>query len=96
MGYFSNGAEGDTYEAKYCARCVHGQNEPHGPYDCPVLALHLLYNYDQFKTEEPGPTIRHILTWLIPKAKDGPWNDKCLMFSELPGGKAPQLSGNPG
>ena len=93
MGYFSNGTEGDRYEAKFCARCVHGQDEEFGPYDCPVLALHLLYNYDQFKENEPSPTIKHILNQFIRKSKDGPWMDQCTMFCRDVKNNQTELSG---
>ncbi len=35
MGYFANGTEGDIYEARYCARCIH-RGDPDGP-GCPVM-----------------------------------------------------------
>jgi len=41
MGYFSNGSEGCDFQAQFCEHCVHDINE-----DCPVLLLHLMWNYD--------------------------------------------------
>ena len=69
-----NGLNNQEYNIR---EATHQQN-------CPVLALHLLYNYDQFKDEEPSKTIKYILDQLIPESKDGPWMDKCAMFFEVP------------
>ena len=27
MGYFSNGAEGERYEAQYCSNCMHNKED---------------------------------------------------------------------
>ena len=70
MGYFSNGAEGDSYEEKYCSRCVHGDHEN----GCPVMIAHLLYNYDDCNKPE---SILHIL---IPCSANKPYNERCSMF----------------
>ena len=40
MGYFSNGAEGLGYVAKYCKKCVHYEG-------CPIWLWHLINNYIQ-------------------------------------------------
>jgi hypothetical protein len=72
MGYFSNGSEGDCYEAEFCSRCVH-QNGPDGESGCAVMLAHLLRNYDECNNKE---SILHIL---IPRDKDG-WNEQCKMF----------------
>ena len=71
MGYFSNGSEGMDYEAKYCARCIHNQEEA----SCAVLLAHQLYNYDECNKPE---SILHIL---IPRDDRG-YNEKCAMFIE--------------
>lgn len=73
MGYFSNGSEGEWYEAQYCNRCVH---QPAGDIGCPVLDLHLLYNYDQLRKD----STRRALAMFIPE-KDGR-NGQCAMFWE--------------
>ena len=65
MGYFSNGTEGEMYEAEFCSRCVHEDN-------CAVLEAHMLYNYDECNKKD---SILHIL---IPKK--GCDNKKCRMF----------------
>ncbi len=73
MGYFSNGAEGMDYEARYCRRCVH-----YGPEDgpgCPVWLAHLLHNYEECNKPES------ILHLLIPLAADGT-NEQCALFLE--------------
>ena len=71
MGYFSNGTEGMDYEAKYCARCIHNQEEA----GCAVLLAHQLYNYDECNKPD---SILHIL---IPRDARG-YNEKCAMFIE--------------
>lgn len=75
MGYFSNGSEGDMYEAQYCANCLHDENN-----DCPVLLAHLLFNYDQCKNE----AYAKVLNIFIPQTKDGCGNEKCTMFVPRP------------
>lgn len=71
MGYFSNGTEGDIYEAQYCARCVH-ENKSDG---CPVMLAHVLHNYRDCNKED---SILHIL---IPRTDNG-FNAQCAMFIE--------------
>ncbi len=68
MGYFSNGIEGDEYEAQYCNKCVHNLEE----FGCPVLELHLLYNYDECNNEDS------ILHKAIPFEKGE--NGRCVFF----------------
>lgn len=69
MGYFSNGDEAMHYQVRYCHQCAHDESEA-----CPLWAAHLLYNYDECNNEE---SILHIL---IPRSKDGLYNEKCRMF----------------
>lgn len=69
MGYFSNGTEHEMYAAQYCVRCRH--------YDdggCPVIMAHMVYNYEECNKPDS------ILHMLIPRAKEGAWNDQCRMF----------------
>lgn len=72
MAYFSNGTEGESYQAQWCSRCTH-QN------GCPVWDAHLLYAYELCNSTEAG---KHILDMLIPMRDDG-FADKCLMFTEV-------------
>jgi hypothetical protein len=72
MGYFSNGSEGDFYQAQYCRRCVHDRENAF----CPVWDLHMLYNYDQLKK----PATRSALAMFIPEQDGG--NGQCSMFVE--------------
>jgi hypothetical protein len=67
MAYFSNGREGEAYEARYCRQCVHDINE-----DCPILLLHLMHNYEECNKKD---SFLHIL---IPRK--GIENEKCRMF----------------
>ena len=74
MGYFSNGTEGEIYQAEYCEQCIHqGQNLMEG---CAVWDLHLFYNYDK------DDKVPKLLNRLIPRDKDGR-NLKCLMYKEV-------------
>ena len=73
MGYFSNGTEGDIYEAEYCDNCVH-QNGADGESPCVIWTAHLLLNYEECNNKDS------ILHMLIPRSKDGPWNERCQMF----------------
>jgi hypothetical protein len=77
MAYFSNGTEGEMYEAKWCARCVHYGLEC----GCPVWGVHFFCNSEQFKNE----SVRMILDSLIPRTKDGVFNEQCAMFIEKEG-----------
>jgi hypothetical protein len=79
MGYFSNGSEGDSYEAQYCSRCVHlPQSRDKG---CPVFGAHFFYNYEQ----STSAAVKDILTMLIPRDERGA-NGQCALFYER-GGK---------
>ncbi len=84
MGYFSNGTEGAEYETKYCGRCVHGQDENAG---CPIMGLHLAWNYDQVPPRIPTPEQcaasdlkRRVLDTFIPRTVDDLGNRQCTMF----------------
>lgn len=59
MAYFSNGTEGMIFEERYCGHCYHDREDA----QCPVLTLHYLYNYDQFKDER----LKTVLDTLIPQ-----------------------------
>ncbi len=77
MGYFSNGTEGRMYEAEVCDKCIH---YPHEDVGCPVMELHMLYNYEQHDNKD----IANCLDTLIPRSKDGLSNEQCLMFHQDP------------
>lgn len=79
MGYFSNGSEGADYEERYCRRCVHDVN-----HDCPVLLIHVIYNYDQIDDKGSGETtLGNILGAFIPVSEDRLSNEQCTMFMPL-------------
>jgi hypothetical protein len=73
MAYFSNGIEGEVYESRVCAHCVHNDN-------CAVLKAHEIHNYEQIKD---GEVLKdHPLQILIPDdAKGHP--SLCRMFYSL-------------
>ena len=75
MAYFPNGTSGMIYEEQYCWNCVHW-NEG----DCPIMAAHTLYNYDQLKDGEGFKAVQSILDLLIPETKDGFGAEQCSMF----------------
>lgn len=68
MGYFSNGTEGDSYEEKYCQKCIHSEK------DCPILVLHSVYNYEMCNKDNS------FLDVLIPRSADKLKNERCKMF----------------
>ena len=73
MGYFSNGSEGHSYEARWCNQCVHNADEEKG---CPVWGAHLLFSYELCNNDKhPG---KIILDMLIPP--EGISNGQCAMF----------------
>ena len=77
MAHFSNGTEGDMYEAQYCAKCAHwARHDPESDsWSCPVMDVHACYNYDQCKRRGPeslrltarAAAIAGILGYLIPR-----------------------------
>lgn len=84
MAYFANGTEGDYYEEKYCQRCAHfGECGE----ECPILALHGIWNYEACRGDQPESTAeqraKHVaLNMLWPR--DGVHNGACKMFCESP------------
>ncbi len=81
MAYMSNGSEGMDYEARFCQNCVHfGPEEGPG---CPILLLHMLWNYDQCQKTEVGKVKEAALDNFIPRSADGLDNEQCKMFVPL-------------
>ena len=83
MAYFANGSAGEYYEAKYCHRCVHYDEDGL----CPVLLLHEWWNYDACNGDELTATaiekVKHTaLETLWPR--EGVYNGQCRMFYERP------------
>lgn len=68
MAYFANSSEASEYMEK-CTQCVHYN-------DCPIVELHLMWNYEQWKDE----TKRTALSTLFPN--DSEFNNECRMFYE--------------
>ena len=77
MAYFPNGEAGDVYERKYCERCVH-----YNDYHCPILLLHLDWNYEQCAETEDGKRKKFILNSFIPTTEDDLFPEQCVMFIE--------------
>ena len=79
MGYFSNGEEGNIFEEQYCDRCVHLPEASM----CPVMDLHLMWNYDACNEPNDQPDCHprgYTLNLLIPMSDDGLHNKACRMF----------------
>ncbi len=75
MGYFSNGTEGDIYEAEHCEKCVHWKHDQQtDTWGCPVMDAHTLHNYEQTENK----ALESVLGRLIPRGERG--NLKCSMF----------------
>ena len=72
MGYFANGTEGDVYESRYCARCIHRDDND----GCPVMLAHVLHAYEECGS---GSNAENILELLIPRK--GAFNDQCRLFT---------------
>ena len=75
MGYFSNGSQAADYQAKFCEHCFHDRDN-----SCPVLMLHLLWNYDAVGSNA-DKTKEIALNTFIPRK--GIENKQCLMFVPL-------------
>ena len=75
MAYFANGDEGEYYQERYCERCVH--NSGNSAKMCPVLELHMIWNYDAVG-QNADQTKRQALNTLWPRT--GAHNDDCAMF----------------
>lgn len=71
MGYFSNGSEGESYEARWCSRCIHEEG-------CAVMMSHLVYNYDQIIDGNRDNPLGEVLSLLIPD--EGSSCGECSMF----------------
>lgn len=72
MGYFANGTEGESYQARYCCNCLHDQST------CTIWYLHMMHNYAE--CEKPDSWLHE----LIPRSKDGCDNERCVMFIQKP------------
>lgn len=87
MAYFCNGTEGMRYEADFCERCVHYDGEE----GCPVMAIHMLYNYDQIDNKD----LKTILELLIPTDGDG-FAGECKLFYKITDDEASKLDKDQG
>ena len=86
MGYFPNGTAGDAYEAEFCNRCAHEDEEK----GCPVMMAHILHAYGE---NGKGSPAEQILEMLIPRKADG-FNDRCAMFVPRDRLKSPRRPGS--
>lgn len=72
MAYFPNGSAVDDYQHHYCRKCVNDKNS-----DCPILALHLAWNYDAVG-DNKDVTKETALNIFIPR--EAGENQRCKMF----------------
>jgi hypothetical protein len=80
VGYFSNGSEGQGYMEHYCYKCVNWRDNGSGSEGCPIIDLHLLWNYEAIGKGSDGVKST-ALNHFIPR--EGPYNGECTMF-QLP------------
>ena len=67
------------WEEENCRRCQHDRDD-----GCAVLAVHLLYNYDQ---QDAGQgKLKAAMRLLIPRDDDG-FNGRCSMLLERDGNR---------
>ncbi len=77
MGYFPNGTE--FYESQHCTYCVNWRyDELSETFGCPIMDLHMFWNYDAVARTEIGNAKRDGLDFFIHARDDG--NDQCRMF----------------
>jgi hypothetical protein len=79
MGYFSNGTSGDMFEAEWCNRCAHENDEM----CCPVMLAHILYAYELCNEDAAKNPGKHVLDMLIARAEpavEQSGKQKCAMF----------------
>ncbi len=81
MGYFSNGTEGEMYMEHYCYRCMNWRDNGTGTEGCPIIDLHLLWNYDAVG-KDADKTKATALSQFIPITKTE--NGECTMFQMPP------------
>ena len=72
MGYFANITEGDVYEQRVCACCLHYS----GQTNCPDLSIHMLTGYAECDNE------KSVLHKMIPMDADG-HNQQCVFFEKV-------------
>lgn len=78
MGFFSNGTEGDRFEARFCARCVNLRADEFGN-ACPVWRLHEDWNGEQLEDE-----VKQMALDLLMPRTEGGLDNRCAMFHARP------------
>lgn len=80
MAYFSNGSEGDLAERQNCGRCVHQSDSG---IECPVMQLHLEWNYDAVGSDADLTKKQALETlWPTEELPRGKFPGKCGMLVE--------------
>ncbi len=90
MGYFANGSEGMQYQVKWCDRCINWRETEEGSenWGCPIIDLHMEWNYEQQGKGRPEIIKKYALHNFIEQNKDT-FCDKCKMFFEKPDADMP-------
>lgn len=83
MAYFPNGTAGEMFRERNCFLCVHGAGErlEDGAEPCPIMTLHLLWNY-----EREDEAKRMALDELIPEPDPIYAVPTCRLFLAAPSG----------
>ena len=78
MAYFSNGCEGDQYQAQYCDRCQNWRDVDDGRGSgCQVWDIHWLYAYEECNNKSNA---HDMLDILIPMDDETGFAKQCSMF----------------
>lgn len=89
MGYFANGTEGERYMQEFCFKCVNWRDNGSGSEGCPIIDLHMMWNYDAVGKNADtvkAQTLSHFIPREMVKWPDGiehEDNAQCVMF-QLP------------
>ena len=75
MAYFSNGTEGTDYQNRYCDQCLHMVEIGEQMTSCPILELHLHFNYEHCNKPDS------LLHFAIPRNEDGT-NAECIFYAK--------------
>lgn len=84
MAYFPNGSAGDNFTEHYCMRCVNWRDNGSGTEGCPIIDLHMLWNYDAVG-KNADKTKAAALNHFIPESNpEQDFAGECVMFQMPP------------
>jgi hypothetical protein len=80
MAYFPNGTSGEIFIEHHCERCVNWRDNGNG-HCCPIIDLHLIWNYDQIGEGDGNKRTKAFLEALIPTDQESKvYPAECSMF----------------